>query len=202
METHLMNLDLRSQSLSDLKYFEILRRCLGILTQDLWPVNWTYIGVTINLSPDYITSPHVRYGHLGPKEQIEYLQRYLKDVYAQHVADIFYVFEFTKNGEIHCHALMIERDAYNQFNLMTLRKSVSANPKVLKMTRFKRADIIRSNYIHEVDPLVWMKYMCKDIDKTPYGLLHISNLLNVKARVYPSVDRDEESREKEARSAS
>jgi len=129
--------------------------------------DWTYIGVTLNFDPKIKITKDRVWGQLDPNEQINLFKMYLKDAYLPYVDDIWYSFEFTKNGEVHCHAIAIVRDKFLDWNLNTLRKKVFINRYNVRWNKGSKHRMITSNYIHLVDRDIWLQYIRKDNQKNP-----------------------------------
>lgn len=72
----------------------------------------------------------ISYHDITHKEQYEYLQGYVKANYVdlKEPEDfLFYVYETNKNNDLHVHGIMYVHDAWTQFDLDSIRKTVYSN---------------------------------------------------------------------------
>jgi len=156
---------------------ELWRSTPLVVLRQISKVDHTYIGVTLNFSPSFKIKRKVSFSEgkwltreipweiLSPDEQVDYFKYYLRNVYLQWCKILLYVFEFTKNGMVHCHAMLVVDDKYEDYNLQRVRNYVDKAAIVRYMV--KRGKSSTSNYIHLVDPLIWGNYMVKDFGKNP-----------------------------------
>lgn len=138
-----------------------------------------YVGITLNYSPNGLFKIEDRkrpgkmhWAHLTPDQQRAIFEKHLREIYIQFFERIEYVFEFTKQGQLHCHAMgYIDDvpDGHDQFELITIQKTVAQHPLVLQYCKGNRFDTIHSNYIHYVEREKWRSYMIKNIASTPYA---------------------------------
>lgn len=94
----------------------------------------------------------------------------IKDAYLPHCHSIECYPELHKSGELHCHMLITIKDKveFKEYYLSNLRKLVSQNAHVQRMTKGLKHAIITSNYIHHCDDVYkWLQYCKKDGDKIP-----------------------------------
>lgn len=132
-----------------------------------------YVGITLNYSPKYVFKvgkTSIPWGGLTPDQQRDIFVKHIDEVYKHHFISISYVFEMTKESNLHCHAIgkiSINPD-HADYHLTMIRKLVGQHPIVLKYTKGKLHYIITSNYIHYVERDKWTEYMAKDQKKLPY----------------------------------
>lgn len=138
-----------------------------------------YVGITLNYSPTFIFSIRINgrkrrisWGAMTPDQQRDIFIEHLKNIHAKHYERIWYTFELTKDGQLHCHAMGLileDKPEHKEFNLTMIRKTVSQDSEVIRYCKGVYKKTITSNYIHYVDKDKWDEYIKKDLNKTPYS---------------------------------
>lgn len=150
-----------------------------------------YIGLTLNYSPSFKIKKKVfrkvftdLWIDMSLEAQKRTLLSNIQSIYLPHCSYIHTTFELTKNGQLHSHSLL-EIDQPSEhlaFYLASIRKSALSHPINVYMCKNDRMKIVRSNYIHEVDPVKWLTYMTKDNDKIPFRMVSlIGSLKNMES---------------------
>lgn len=140
---------------------------------DLGTFGQIYICATLAYSPKFtfrIGKIKYQWACMTLNQQWSTFHTIIKDAYLPHVHYIECYPELHKSGELHCHMLIIIKDKieYKDYYLSNLRKLVSQNTHVQRMTKGMKHAIITSNYIHKCDDVdKWINYCKKSCDNIP-----------------------------------
>ena len=152
-------LDIYSNTMTHIRKYDKSRVVdLGIL-HEIPPDCTTLIGWTINIPTKFKVQVTIVNGkrrakrsvcweYLTHEQQVSYLTNYIRSVIGSHVSECIAIFEQTKQGNLHVHAICYDPTINNSYHLSALRKSVSQHIIPLKIagTNLNRHRYL--NYIH------------------------------------------------------
>lgn len=143
---------------------------LGIPTQKL-AIGWTIsvpsgLQIPVKFSKRYNLPDKLRYENLSPLQQYMFLIKwYIPHVVTPYVEKGVIIPELTKSGNIHVHMYIYDTDIADKYDMISLQKTISQCPMVMKITKGRRNMNIVLNYIHYLkDNNDWIDYLSKSLD--------------------------------------
>lgn len=158
-----------------IKYTEKRVIPLGILHAPSVDSTKKFIGWTINIPTKYKVSVTMVQGrhrknvklcweYLTHEQQDSFLLNFCRSVIGSHISDFIFVYEQTKAGNLHVHAICYDDQVQNDYALTSLRKSVAQSVPCVRIAGTNMNKHRYLNYIHFLEDIEeWIEYLQKDL---------------------------------------